>query len=73
MEGSIKGAAAAATAHRVAADEAYADLLPMIQQLRSDGQTLQQIADMLNREGHTTRRGKLWNNVQVMRVLARAN
>ena len=73
LEGSIKGAAAAATAHRAAADEAYADLLPTIQQLRGDGQTLQQIADTLNGEGHTTRRGKPWNNVQVMRVLGRAN
>ena len=71
LQGSIKGAAA--TAHRVAADEAYADLLPTIQQLRTDGQTLQQIADTLNGEGHTTRRGKPWNNVQVMRVLGRAN
>lgn len=73
LEGSIKGAVAAAAAHKAAADSAYADLLPMIQQLRGDGQTLQQIADALNAEGHTTRRGKPWNNVQVMRVLKRAN
>lgn len=73
LEGSVKGAKAAANAHRAAADEAYADLLPMIQQLRGDGQTLQQIADALNAEGHTTRRGKPWNNVQVMRVLGRTN
>lgn len=72
LQGSIKGAAAAATAHKAAADEAYADLLPMIQQLRGDDKTLQEIADALNAEGHTTRRGKPWNNVQVMRVLRRS-
>ena len=72
LKGSAKGAKAAAAVHRVAADEAYADLLPMMQRLRSDGQTLQQIADTLNSEGHTTRRGKPWNHVQVMRVLDRA-
>ena len=31
-----------------------------------------QIADWLNQEGHTTRRGRPWNQVQVKRVLERA-
>lgn len=56
-----------------AADEAYADLLPEMQRLRGEDKTLQQIADALNELGHTTRRGKPWNAVQVMRVLGRAN
>ena len=33
---------------------------------------MQRIAEKLNAEGHTTRRGKPWNPVQVMRVLERA-
>ena len=36
------------------------------------GITLQEIADELNAEGHTTRRGKPSRTVQVMRVLERA-
>jgi DNA invertase Pin-like site-specific DNA recombinase len=70
--GRTKGAKAAAVVHRAAADEAYTDLLPMILELRGSGSTLQQIADSLNAEGHTTRRGKAWNHVQVKRVLERS-
>jgi len=35
--------------------------------------TLAAIADKLNAEGHTTRRGRPWNPVQVARVLERAS
>jgi DNA invertase Pin-like site-specific DNA recombinase len=52
--------------------EAYADLLPVIQEMREKGSTLQRIADELNAQGHTTRRGRPWNQVQVARVLERA-
>jgi hypothetical protein len=41
-------------------------------ELRAEGLSLRAIAARLNAEGHTTRRGKLWNQVQVARVLARA-
>jgi len=34
--------------------------------------TLRGIADVLNGEGHTTRRGLVWNASQVKRVLDRA-
>jgi hypothetical protein len=34
--------------------------------------TLQAIANELNKQGHTTRRGKPWNPVQVARMLERA-
>lgn len=54
-----------------AADEAYADLLPVLTGLRKEGRTLQAIADKLNADGHTTRRGKPWNAVQVARVFER--
>ncbi len=63
---------AAAEAHREAAQEAYSDLFPIVRQLREVGRSLQQIADELNRQGHTTRKGMAWNRVQVLRVLRRA-
>jgi DNA invertase Pin-like site-specific DNA recombinase len=52
--------------------ESYSDLLPTMLEWREAGQTLQEIAAILNEQGHTTRRGKPWNHVQVMRVLALA-
>ena len=61
----------AATANKKAADEAYVDLVPQMKDLRSEGQSLQQIADRLNTDGQTTRTGKTWSATQVMRVLAR--
>ena len=53
------GGAAAAVAHRRAADESYADLVPIIHELRSSGKSLQAIANHLNRIEHTTRRAVL--------------
>lgn len=53
------------------ANEAYADIAPMMKELRDAGETLQSIADKLNNDGHTTRRGKPWNQTQVSRVLGR--
>ena len=72
LAGAHAGAKAAATVHARHADEAYADLWPMMLELRVKGMTLQAIADELNTQGHTTRRGKRWNIVQVSRVLERA-
>jgi len=40
---------------------------------RDKGNSLQAIADALNRQGETTRRDKPWNHMQVKRVLERAN
>jgi DNA invertase Pin-like site-specific DNA recombinase len=66
-----KGAKAAGKASSHAADEAYSDLVPIMQELRSQGLSQQEIADRLNADGHTTRRGKAWNYIQVARVLKR--
>ena len=66
-----KGARQAGVAVAKAAAEAYADLRPTLADLRGKGLSLQAIADELNTQGHTTRRGKPWNPVQVARVLAR--
>lgn len=48
---------------------AYADLRPWLAELRGQGISLRQIAVRLNKEGHMIRRGKLWNPMQVGRVL----
>lgn len=67
-----RGAEAASRAHKRLADNAYTDLIPMMVEWRAEGWTQQRIADELNQQGHTTRRGKSWSQVQVMRVLRRA-
>jgi DNA invertase Pin-like site-specific DNA recombinase len=68
-----KGARRAGEAVAKAAAEAYADLQPAMAEMRASGRTLQAIADELNTRGHTTRRGRPWNPVQVSRVLDRTN
>jgi hypothetical protein len=52
--------------------EAYADLQPMMEELRVGGASLQAIADKLNTDGHSTRTGRPWKPMQVGRVLERA-
>ncbi len=71
-EGRQKGIARSRAARRIMAVESYADLLPVMRELRDDGMTLQAIADQLNADGHETRLKKPWNPTQVMRVLDRA-
>jgi len=72
QEAREKGAQRAGLAVARNALEAYADLLPTVRELRGKGMPLQAIASKLNTEGHTTRRGRPWNPVQVARVLDRA-
>jgi DNA invertase Pin-like site-specific DNA recombinase len=67
-----KGARIAGETLARQADEAYADLLPSMQEWRAEGMTLEQIAERLNGDGHTTRRGKPWNRALVCHVLQRA-
>jgi DNA invertase Pin-like site-specific DNA recombinase len=71
LEGAKLGAKAAGKAHAQSADEAYSDILPDMVRYREQGWTLGQIAEKLNRKGHTTRRGKEWSPTQVARVLKR--
>ena len=72
LAGARAGAKAGALARTKNATEAYADLLPAVTEMRAEGLTLQAIAERLNTDGHTTRRGRPWNPVQVARVLERA-
>ncbi len=57
---------------REKARESYADLRPMMEEMRTGGATLQAIADRLNADGHSTRHGKPWGPMQVRRVLMAA-
>jgi DNA invertase Pin-like site-specific DNA recombinase len=71
-EAIAKGRQRSAMVRAKAAAEAYDDLHPIMEELRSKGASLQAVADELNNQGHTTRRGRAWNPVQVLRVLERA-
>ena len=69
--GAAAGAEAAAEVNRRSADEAYVDLIDDLQVMRNEGLSLRTIAGRLNEQGHTTRRGKPWNPMQVRNVLKR--
>jgi DNA invertase Pin-like site-specific DNA recombinase len=69
LQARARGAKAAGAVVAALALAAYADLAPIVRELRGRGLSQKAIADELNAQGHTTRRGKLWNQVQVMRVL----
>jgi Recombinase len=72
QEGRVKGTK---TGNRLQVKQAvaeYADLLPSMRELKSEGLSLRAIANRLNTDRHTTRTGTAWSQVQVMRVLHRA-
>lgn len=67
----LKGAKSGGEAVHQKALAAYEHILPMMRELRQAGKTLQSIADHLNAEGYTSRRGNPWSYVQVKFVLER--
>jgi DNA invertase Pin-like site-specific DNA recombinase len=67
-----EGRARGQEANRTKAVSEYADVLPIIRSLRKQETSLRGIADALNRDGFTTRKGATWSAVQVQRVLRRA-
>jgi DNA invertase Pin-like site-specific DNA recombinase len=70
-EDAVRGREKAREVRQANARAAVADLAPLMAELRAEGLSLRAIADQLNAEGHTTRRGAAWNPVQVNRVLGR--
>ena len=70
--GLVKARGVAAKVKQEKAAEAYTDLLPSMEAAKAEGLSLRAIAAKLNSDGHTTRRGKPWNPVQVARVLESA-
>ncbi len=71
QEARKRGAKAAGEAVTANANAAYVDLAPLFQDFQSRGLSQHAIAAELNQQGHTTRRGKPWSQVQVGRVLQR--
>lgn len=67
----FQGAAKAGESHAKRADEAYEGITEFLVEMKGQGLSLSQMAAKLDEEGHTTRSGKPWNKVQVMRVLER--
>jgi DNA invertase Pin-like site-specific DNA recombinase len=62
-----------AARNRAMASTAYALMLPLVKQLRSEKLSYEAIAQRLNEGGHSTRQGFAWTKVQVRRVLSRIN
>jgi len=67
-----RGTNASVLKRAVLTADAYEDVAAKMDELRSSGRSLRAIAEALNGEGHTTRRGRPWNPIQVSRVLERA-
>jgi DNA invertase Pin-like site-specific DNA recombinase len=72
LAGLSKATAASVASRRKKAVEFYIDLVPEIIEYRANGLSLRAIAAKLNDAGHTTRRGRPWNPVQVAAVLSRS-
>ena len=66
-----KAAKNAGESHTSRAVAAYADLVPQMLSLKSEGKSLAAIASELNALGHTTRTGAAWGKVQVKRAIDR--
>ncbi len=73
LRGAANGSRRAAEQRTDAANEAYVDIYPVVSKLRQEGLTLRAIAHRLDEMGHSTRRGKNWNPMQVSAVLARVS
>jgi DNA invertase Pin-like site-specific DNA recombinase len=69
----VKGSQVASVNRTAQAIAEMSDVIPIILKLRSDGGTLQAIADHLNAEGYTTRQGGKWSTTPVLRILRRSS
>lgn len=68
-EARLRGTERSKTVIRKAREEAYEDLIVILQASRANGDSLRAVAEQLNEQGHLTRTGKPWNAMQVSRVL----
>jgi Recombinase len=53
------------------ADPTESQTIELIRRHHKSGKSLQKIADWLNQQGHTTKRGQAWQRISVKRVLDR--
>ena len=72
LRGWAKATKAAATRRAEKAREEYAFLVPTLQKMQSEGQSLREMAAWLNKQGHRTRRGRPFTGAIVWRILKRA-
>lgn len=68
-----QAAALARAANLTQADQFAQAVRPLVQGLRSEGMSLRQVAQSLNRRGLTTRTGRQWHPQTVKAVLRRGN
>ncbi|MGA7933493.1 MAG: recombinase family protein [Kovacikia sp.] len=52
-------------------DPTEQQIIDLIRRHHKSGKSLQQVADWLNRQGYTTKRGQRWQRISVKRVLDR--
>ncbi|WP_322096367.1 recombinase family protein [Phormidium tenue] len=52
-------------------DPEESQVIELIRRHHKSGKSLQKIADWLNENGYTTKRGQLWHRISVKRVLDR--
>jgi len=71
LRGWAKATKAAATRRAEKAREEYAFLVPTLQRMQQEGKSFQKMADWLNGQGHTTRRGAAFTSAIVWRILNR--
>lgn len=69
MRGLAAATKAAAEVNKKERLSVYSDIIPLVKQLREQGVTLEEIACKLNELGHSTRKGRPWGHVQVLRLL----
>lgn len=72
LEALERGRLTTAKAKREQAQQEYADLMPLMQQLRESGSSFSQIAAALNEQGHKTRRRVPFSAPTVKRIMDRA-
>lgn len=73
LRGWAKATKVAAKKRSEKARAEYKFLLPTLQRMRDEGQSVRQIAKWLNDQGHQTRRGKPFTGAIVWRILKRAD
>ena len=52
-------------------DPSESEIIELIRRHHKSGKSLQKIADWLNQQGYTTKRGQQWQRISVKRVLDR--
>ena len=72
LRGWAKATLLAAKKRSEQAREEYEFLVPTLRKMQAEGRSFRQIAAWLNKQGHTTRRGKAFTGAIVWRILRRA-